>query len=202
VVEGFGQILISFSVARGDNKTKGARLALADRVLALMEAATNRATKCGCCSAAVLEDFDDCRAMFNAVLEREYSMPTFGEAHLFTVDAFCLQHSEQCGPRSNAFHLMRLCWLVEHAGNPSIRQVQSRSRALYDAYEKRCRQLPFLRPPTLRGELTVVHVLQAKSPKEHVEHSKVWGQCVWETWREHHVWAREQVTEWFSPKGK
>jgi hypothetical protein len=140
--------------------------------------------------------------MFNSVLEREYSIPTFGEGHLFTVDAFCLQHSEQCGPRSNAFHLTRLCWLVEQAGNPSIRQVRSRSRALYDAYQGKARQLPFLRPPTQRGELTVVHVLHAKSPREHVERAKAWGQNVWEAWREHHAWARKQVADWFAPKSK
>jgi Family of unknown function (DUF5946) len=73
-------------------------------------------TKCGCCSAAVRESFENCRAMFNAVLEREYSDAAFGEAHLFTVDVYALQHSEQHGPRSNAFHLMRLGWLLEHGG--------------------------------------------------------------------------------------
>jgi hypothetical protein len=43
-------------------------------------------TTCSCCGEVVLDSFENCRAMFNAVLEREYSEPDFGEAHLFTVD--------------------------------------------------------------------------------------------------------------------
>jgi Family of unknown function (DUF5946) len=48
---------------------------------------------CSCSGAVVPDGFDSCRAMFNAVLEREHSNPAYREAHLFTVDAFCLQHS-------------------------------------------------------------------------------------------------------------
>src|SRR6202042_2623121 len=100
-----------------------------------MQVTTGITTACRCCGATLLEGFESCRAMFNAVLEREYSDLAYGEAHLFTVDAFCLQHSEQCGPRSNAFHLMRLCWLVERRGNPSIRQVRGGGRAFDKARE-------------------------------------------------------------------
>ena len=138
--------------------------------------------------------------MFNALLEREYSIPAFGESHLFTVDAFCLQHSEQCGPRSNAFHLMRLCWLVEHGGNPSIRQVQKGGRAFYDARQQALRHFPFLEPPASRGELTVVSVLKPQTPEDHAERAQAWGKSVWEAWSDHHTWAREQVRQWFRRK--
>ena len=136
--------------------------------------------------------------MFNAVLEREYSDLAFGEAHLFTVDAFCLQHSEQCGPRSNAFHLMRLCWLIERGGNPSIRQVRGGGRAFYKAREDRVRHLPYLAPPSTRGNLTVVSVLGAPTAEKHAERARAWGQCVWDAWSEHHRWAREEVGQWFA----
>ena len=135
--------------------------------------------------------------MFNAVLEREYSNLAFGDAHLFTVDAFCLQHSEQCGPRSNAFHLMRLCWLIEREGNPSLRRVRAGSRAFYKAREEDLRRFPFLEPPAARGELTVVSVLPAANPEEHAARARAWGQCVWVAWSGHHAWAREQVRQWF-----
>ncbi len=134
--------------------------------------------------------------MFNAVLEREYSIPAFGEFHLFAVDAYALQHSEQCGPRSNAFHLMRLCWLVEHGGNPSIQQAQ-KVRAFKESHEERLRQFPFLEPPASRGELTVVSVLGAKTPEAHGTLVRAWGQSVWDAWSEHHTWAREQARQWF-----
>lgn len=154
-------------------------------------------TTCSCCGTELLEGFESCRAMFNAVLEREYRDPAYGESHLFTVDAFCLQHSEQCGPRSNAFHLMRLCWLVEHGGNPSIRQVRTKGRAFYDVREKALRHFPFLAPPEFRGEVTVVPVLEAQTPEEHTVRARAWGQCVWEAWSEYHPWARAQAGLWF-----
>jgi hypothetical protein len=140
-----------------------------------MQAPVEITTTCGCCGAVVPDDFESCRAMFNAVLEREYSDPDFGEAHLFTVDAYALHHSEQHGPRSNAFHLMRLCWLVEHGGNPSIRQVRGGGRAFYKAREESYREFPFLEPPVSRGELTVVLVLGAQAPEEQAERARVWG---------------------------
>ena len=124
---------------------------------------------CICCGAVVLDDYESCRAMFNAVLEREYSIPAFGESHLFTVDAYVLQHSEEHGPRSNAFHLMRLCWLVEHGGNPSIRRERRRGRAFFDAHEEDYRHFPFLEPPAFRGEAKVVSVLQAQTPEQHAQ---------------------------------
>ena len=140
--------------------------------------------------------------MFQAVLEREYSDPAFGfgEAHLFTVDAHALQHSEEHGPRSNAFHLMRLCWLIEHGGNPSIRQARKGARGFYDAREESYRRFPFLRPPPFRGELTIISVLTARTPEEHAERARAWGQSVWEAWDAHHVWARAQVQQWFLRK--
>lgn len=146
------------------------------------------------------EGFENCNAMFQAVLEREYSDAAFGEAHLFTVDAYALQHSEEHGPRSNAFHLMRLCWLLEHNGNPDIRQVRQGGRAFYSAREESYREFPFLTPPENRGELTVACLLPAKTPNEHTAMARAWGESVWRAWRIHHPWARPQVQEWFLKK--
>jgi hypothetical protein len=160
----------------------------------------NTTARCTCCGAIVPERYNSCRAVFNAVLEREYSDPAFGEVHLFTVDAYALQHSEQHGPRSNAFHLMRLCWLIEHGGNPGIRQVRLGSRALYDDRQAKLRQFPFLEPPTFRGKLTVVSIGRASTPEEHQTRIRAWGQSVWEAWNDHHAWARDQVRQWFDRK--
>ena len=162
-----------------------------------MQATTQPTTTCSCCGSVLQESFESCRAMFNAVLEREYSNPAFGEAHLFTVDAFCLQHSAQCGPRSNAFHLMRLCWLLEHGGNPSIRQVRAGGRAFYNAREQDYRDFPFLEPPAIVGALTVISVLEAQNAEDHSARALAWGQSVWAAWSHHHAWAREQVRHWY-----
>jgi hypothetical protein len=133
------------------------------------------------------------------VLEREYSGAAFGEAHLFTVDAYALQHSEEHGPRSNAFHLMRLCWLLEHNGNPSIRPVRHGGRESYTR-EETYREFPFLAPPEKRGGLTVACLVGAKTPNEHAAMARAWGESVWNAWAIHHVWARAQVREWFLKK--
>ena len=168
-----------------------------DKLEPSMSAMITTLTTCSCCDATPLAGFENCRAMFNAVLEREYRDPAFGQAHLLTVDAFCLQHSEQCGPRSNAFHLMRLCWLLEHGGNPSIRQVRGEDRAFRQAREESLRHFPFLEPPAVRGALTVVSILEASAAEEHTERVRAWARDVWEAWSEHHPWAREQATRWF-----
>jgi Family of unknown function (DUF5946) len=177
-----------------------------------MQAPTKTLPTCNCCGAVVPDGYESCASMFQTVLGREYRDPAFGESHLFTVDAHALQHSEEHAPRSNAFHLMRLCWLLEHAGNPSIRQVQRAGGAFYRvqsmvrparhrsgsaAREQAFRQLPFLEPPASRGKLTVVSVLTAKTPEEHAQLARAWGQSVWEAWSIHHAWAREQVQQWF-----
>jgi hypothetical protein len=152
---------------------------------------------CNFCGAIVLGGFETCGAMFHAVLEREYSDPAYGEAHLFTVDAHALQHSEEHGPRSNAFHLIRLCWLVDHGGDPAIGHVLRGGRASHDAHVESYRHFPNLEPPAFRGEVTVAAVVVAATPKEHAERARAWGQSVWEAWSAHHAWAREQVKLWF-----
>ena len=165
-----------------------------------MPTLTTPSPTCRCCGAIVPDDLAGCNAMFQAVLEREYSDSAFGKAHLFTVDAYALQHSEEHSPRSNAFHLMRLCWLVEHNGNPSIRQVRQGGRPFYIAREESYREFPFLAPPENRGELTVACVLAAKTPNDHTAMARAWGESVWNAWLIHHSWARAQVQKWFLKK--
>jgi hypothetical protein len=168
-----------------------------NRIISANQSTIGASPNCSCCGAAVREGYDSCRAMLGAVREREYGDLAYGGAHLFTVDAFALQHSEQHGPRSNAFHLMRLCWLLEHGGDPGIQRVRRGGRAFYDAREKAYDAFPFLEPPAVRGALTVLSVLDAQTPQEHAERARAWGRCVWDTWSEHHRWARQQARQWF-----
>ena len=159
-----------------------------------------KTSTCACCGAKVHDEYQSCHGMFETLLEKEYSDPAFGESHLFTVDAYALQHSEEHGPRSNAFHLMRLCWLVEHRGDASIRQVRNQGRGFYDAREANYREFPFLAPPKNRGALTVAHVVGAKTALEHSAKARAWGESVWATWIDNHAWARRQVRHWFAMK--
>ena len=152
---------------------------------------------CNLCGAVIPDGLGNCDAIFHTVLEREYRDPAFGEAHLFSVDAYALQHSEKHSPRSNAFHLMRLCWLVEHGGSASIRQAQRQGHVRHDSREESYRRFPFLEPPVSRGDLTVSSLLPALTPEDHQRLAQAWGRSVWTAWSGHQTWAREQARRWY-----
>jgi hypothetical protein len=136
--------------------------------------------------------FASCREVFETVITREYTDPAFGAVHLLTVDAYALQHSEDHGPRSNAFHLIRLWLLLEHGSAPGL--GQGPSRVVAKAFEKHYRRFPFLDPPPDRGALTIADVYGAEGPEQHAERVRRWAASVWEAWSDHHDWAREAAS--------
>ena len=138
----------------------------------------------------VLPRLGTCKAMFEDLCALEYANPTtFGGVHLLTVDAYALQHSSGRSPRSNAFHLMRLCLLLEHGGNPAIGHRPP--RVVGKSFEEDYRGFPYLQPPTATGQLTISDVHGAPSPQEHARCVRRYAQSVWNAWAAHHAWARE-----------
>lgn len=148
--------------------------------------------RCPMCGALVPEHLESCHAIFEEVLTREYSDPAFGAVHLLTVDAYVLQHSEEHGPRSNAFHLQRLCRLLEHGGNPGIGQRPPRK--VGKAFEQQYHELPDLEAPQQRGRLTIAHVHGAQDAQQHAELVREWANSVWEAYHPYHEWARATVS--------
>lgn len=148
---------------------------------------------CKMCGANVPEGFGSCRAVFEAVCAREYSEPGFAAVHLLTVDAYTLQHSEEHGPRSNAFHLMRLGRLLERGEDASLGHRPPRE--VGKAFEERYRRFPFLEPPRDRGELTVVDVHGVQQPEAYARQVRAWARAVWEAYQAHHDWARRAAAE-------
>lgn len=132
---------------------------------------------------------EGCRTLYHELLTLEYSHFAYGSFHLFTTDAYVLQHYEDHGPRSNAFHLLRLCWLLEHGGSPKIGGGWPPVEGLKQAYLT----FPFLEPPEDRGEVTVADMSGASGPGEYGERAWRWAESVWEAWERHHGWARQ----WF-----
>jgi hypothetical protein len=63
-----------------------------------------------------------CFAPFGQIMTLEYSDPAYGAVNLLAVDAHALQHPEDHGAKNNPFHLVRLCWLLEHGGDPRLGQ--------------------------------------------------------------------------------
>ena len=52
-------------------------------------------------------------------------------------------------------------------------------------------------PPDNLGDVTVLDVLEARGPKEHVERVRGWATSVWEAWAPHH----ETVRRWAVGEG-
>lgn len=146
---------------------------------------------CSRCGAVVSGGKAGCQRLFEEVLALEYSDPAYGAVHLLTVDAYALQHSEDHGPRSNAFHLLRLRVLLEHGGDPRL----GWNPPWFQAQINDKRPAPFLEPPANRGEVTIADVHGAKTPEEHAERVWHWARSVWEAWSEYHDWARRWLKD-------
>lgn len=146
---------------------------------------------CEHCGARVPEGFADCQAVFDQVCALEYGDTRYAGAHLMTVDVYVLQHSANHGPRSNAFHLLRLCRVIEQGGDPAIGKRPPRSAA--KAFERHYRDLPYLAPPAGRAMLTIADVQGATTPEEHVRRVGAFAKSVWDAWAVHHAWARQWI---------
>lgn len=134
---------------------------------------------------------EGCRRLFEEVLALEYSDLAYGAVHLLTVDTRALQHSEDHGPRSNTFHLLRLCVLLERGGAPRIGWNPQWLKAQIG----NTHGLPFLEAPENRGEMTIADVHGAVTPEEHAERVWRWARSVWEAWSDYHEWVRQWLRE-------
>jgi hypothetical protein len=150
---------------------------------------------CPLCGARIDGGEDACRNIyFGEVLARESSSPgTYGAVHLLTVDCYALQHSEAHSPRSNALHLLRLCWVLFCNGDPDI--MQKEKGPFPFIMQKYYREFPELTAPPAgeRGSMTVLDVYRAKDPEEHKALSYAWGRSVWDAYAAHHAWVREML---------
>lgn len=149
----------------------------------------NHSTTCPECGGTIPATFQSCKAVFEEVCALEYGDPAYAAAHLMTVDACALQHSARRGPRSNAFHLMRLCRLIEQGDSPGIGQRPRRQAG--KAFEQVYRALPYLPPPADPRALTIMDVHGADDPADHAQRVRRYAQAVWQAWAVHHTWARQ-----------
>ena len=149
------------------------------------------AVRCSRCGAIVPGGAEGCRMLFEQALALEYGDPAHGAVRLLAVDVYALQHSEDHGPRSNAFHLLRLCVLLEHGGDPHLGWNPRWFQAQIDGK----RESPFLEPPANRGDVTIADVHGATTSEEHAERAWRWARSVWEAWSEYHDWAQQWLRE-------
>ncbi len=148
--------------------------------------------RCEMCGAEVEGGSAACRDVcFGEVQAREAGDAAYAAVHLLTVDSYVLQHSESHSPRSNAFHLLRLGWLLFGGGDPDVKQT---NKGPMPYIMKGYRDFPFLPPPPpgARG-MTVVEALKARDAAEHREMAYRWGRTVWDAYAVHYEWAKETL---------
>jgi hypothetical protein len=131
-----------------------------------------------------------CWQAYCEVLAREYQDRNYWPLHRLTVDTYAVQHPGVDNPQARnsvGIHLSRLClmfdasWTIERV-NGAMQGITARKME----YE-------WLAPPIHRGNLTVQHVLAARSATDHLASVEAWARSVWEVWAEYHVIAREWV---------
>lgn len=141
---------------------------------------------CEDCGAEVVGGRDACKQLFEQVLVKEYSNYRYGKIHRLTVDCYAMQHpGYTVSAKSFAAHLAGLCCAMEH--NRSA-MVYKRINAWLNGPMKVGR--PPVRPVEA-GALTILHIVDARTPEEHNKRVQEWARSVWESWREYHVFARE-----------
>ena len=132
-----------------------------------------------------------CWRLYGKVLGREYEDYTgFAPVHRLTVDAYAAQHPGTSSPQSIGsvgVHLVRLHLQLER-GLPHDRA----NDAMLDISSRLKKNFVWLDPPEQLGDVTVLDVLDARDPEEHMERVRGWGASVWEAWAPHH----ETVRRW------
>ena len=121
-----------------------------------------------------------CWALYGEVLAREFSDPRSFVAHRLTVDAYAAQHPGRVDRRASqsvTIHLIALHLTLERGSDPSyVRRVLSAT------VERNQHQFPWMEPPASLGAVTVVDVLAAVSPEEHVATVRRWARAVYDAW--------------------
>lgn len=159
---------------------------------------TNRLQRCPDCGALTpkvdgpthpyLGASAGCWAVAGRVLAREYEdYERYAPVHRLGVSAYPAQHPGVPSPRAAAsvgMHLIRLHLLLDRALRP-----ENANAAIVWA-SRRNRDFTWLSPPSSLGELTIIHVLDARDPEEHIRRVGEWARSVWGAWSSHHETIR------------
>lgn len=124
------------------------------------------------------------------MLAREYGDYTrYAPIHRLTVDAYAAQHPGEPSPQaigSVVAHLIRLYLILERGLPPE------RANAAMRWTTPRKREFAWPEPPPSTGEVTVLDVLRAGEPGEHIRRVREWARSVWEAWSPRH----ETIRSW------
>ena len=146
---------------------------------------------CAGCGAKIEGGLEGCQNLFATLLAREYTDFAYAKMNSFTVDAHALQHPEVHGVK-NIAHLIRLCWLIEHNGNPHIGM---HGPPWFVKHLDGDYRPPPLEIPKNRGAITVVEVAQAQTSEAYEKLARAWGRSAWDAFALHHHWARSELRQ-------
>ncbi len=147
---------------------------------------------CPSCGAPGVGGLEGCRAVFDRVLEREFSDPEYFSAQGLTVNAYSLQHPEQFmkSSKSAAAHLAWMCWSMERG---RATHMPRPLKAWVDGPRTYTRVPP---PPAgARGEMTVASIVDAVDAAGYELRAAEWARSAWAAWSPHWDQARAWVQE-------
>ena len=125
-----------------------------------------------------------CWAAFGEIIAKEFQDYRYGSLHRMTVDAYMLQHPGIEDPRtiqSVHVHLIALALFFDRGmQNDKVTHVLGRYS------EKNKPDFYWLEPPVQRGDITVLDVVKAHTPEEHLQLVQDWARSVYEAWSDYH----------------
>lgn len=148
---------------------------------------TSTETPCAGCGATFVGGEAGCRALFDRLLERDFSDARFFRVHRTMVDAYCLQHPAVfcVSAKSLAAHL---CGLAEAFAHGGARATGPRS------LQRWLNGNPGLTKPELpssRGTSTIASVAGLTDPRLHAAAVEQWARSVWQAYEPLHALAHE-----------
>ncbi|MGA9191819.1 MAG: DUF5946 family protein [Anaerolineales bacterium] len=157
-----------------------------------LETKTQRLQPCSQCGAQVVGGTAGCALLFKELLSLDFFGEPDRRMHHLVHNAYVLQHPKGRSNRSVAIHLTSLCWLVERGGQPGWDLLPSAVLARLSSDDG----LPWLEPPSIDGQLTLMHVWGHR-PEEYADRVEAWAKSVWRAWNPHHA----RAVAWLNGKG-
>jgi len=144
------------------------------------------------CSCGI-QSKDECKAMQYAVIVKEAEDFEYAKVYRLRVDTYCLQHPDIHLISSKSFfaHLLGMCIAIEYNNDPNLIKAIGKWGYGKNKLEK---------PPMLEyyGDLTILHIINAKNGFEYGELVKEWANSVWNSYIIYHELAHswlEKVKE-------
>ncbi len=154
----------------------------------------NKENTCPSCGAEVSGGLKGCDDIFQEVIAREFGDFRYGRVHRLTVDVYSAQHPVRYMKKfvSQGAHLTGLCWVFEYEGGHSI------GKMLKKWYDRKPNKQK-ITEPEFKGSMTIVDIINAENPEEHIELVRKWGMEIWEAYSDHHdtirSWVKEAIGE-------